>query len=115
MREYSRLKRSLPRPRATAPLISSALGQISCRNTGRPSEPVPIGSVVRSTSTVPASAKATTSGGEARYDARTWGWMRPSKLRLPLSTAQTASSRLSTSAATSAGSGPLLPMQVVQP
>src|SRR5947199_3452634 len=41
--------------------------------------------------------------------------MRPSKLRLPLSTDTTTRLRASTSAATSSGSGPLLPMQVVQP
>src|SRR5580765_145016 len=41
--------------------------------------------------------------------------MRPSKLRLPLSTDATTRFRASTSADTSSGSGPLLPMQVVQP
>src|SRR5690606_23706345 len=41
--------------------------------------------------------------------------MRPSKLRLPESTEQTTRPRSRTSAATSSGSGPLLPMQVVQP
>src|SRR5947208_10742234 len=41
--------------------------------------------------------------------------MRPSKLRLPLSTDTTTRFRASTSAATSSGSGPLLPMHVVQP
>src|SRR6516165_6286124 len=41
--------------------------------------------------------------------------MRPSKLRLPLSTDTTTRPRASTSADTSSGSGPLLPMQVVQP
>src|SRR5437867_5739923 len=41
--------------------------------------------------------------------------MRPSKLRLPLSTDTTTRLSASTSAATSSGSGPLLPMQVVQP
>src|SRR3990170_6123825 len=41
--------------------------------------------------------------------------MRPSKLRLPLSTETTTRLRDSTSALTSSGSGPLLPMQVVQP
>jgi hypothetical protein len=41
--------------------------------------------------------------------------IRPSKLRLPESTAQTARSFSSTAAEISAGSGPELPMQVVQP
>ena len=41
--------------------------------------------------------------------------MRPSKLRLPLSTAATTRSSFFTAAETASGSGPLLPMQVVQP
>src|SRR4030095_3359497 len=41
--------------------------------------------------------------------------MRPSKLRLPLSTDATTRLRASTSADTSSGNGPLLPMHVVQP
>src|SRR6476660_783312 len=41
--------------------------------------------------------------------------MRPSKLRLPLSTEATTRFLLSISACTSSGSGPLFPMQVVQP
>src|SRR6185295_6284786 len=41
--------------------------------------------------------------------------MRPSKLRLPLSTDATTRLRASTSLDTSSGSGPLLPMQVVHP
>src|SRR5580700_793307 len=41
--------------------------------------------------------------------------MRPSKFRLPLRTDATTRLRASTSADTSSGSGPLLPMQVVQP
>ncbi len=43
------------------------------------------------------------------------GLMRPSKLRLPDSTDTTARSPSLTAALTSSGSGPLLPMQVVQP
>ena len=46
--------------------ISSLLGQMSRRNTGLPFLSTPSGSVVRSIAAVPASAKATTSGGEAR-------------------------------------------------
>src|SRR5262245_20869226 len=41
--------------------------------------------------------------------------MRPSKLRLPESTEQTTRPCSRTSPATSSGSGPLLPMHVVQP
>ena len=41
--------------------------------------------------------------------------MRPSKLRLPDSTETTARSLSCTAAEISAGSGPLLPMHVVQP
>src|SRR6478736_1541212 len=44
--------------------ISSGAGQMSARKTGRPSEPTPSGSLVRSMSTRPASAKATTHGGD---------------------------------------------------
>ena len=65
--------------------------------------PVPSESVVRSMSRRPASAYATTSGGDARYAARTCGWMRPSKLRLPLSTAATVRSSASMRSATSFG------------
>src|SRR5205814_7124166 len=41
--------------------------------------------------------------------------MRPSKLRLPLSTEQTTRFFSRTTAETSSGNGPLLPMHVVQP
>src|SRR5687768_1790670 len=41
--------------------------------------------------------------------------MRPSKLRLPLNTDATTRLRSATTCDTSSGSGPLLPMQVVQP
>ena len=47
-------------------LTSSGVGQMSARKTGWPSLSVPSGSDSRSISTVPASANATTSGGEAR-------------------------------------------------
>ena len=43
------------------------------------------------------------------------GLMRPSKLRLPESTAATARSLSCTAALISAGSGPEFPMHVVQP
>ncbi len=45
---------------------SAGEGQMSLRYTGRPSVPVPSGSRLRSMSTRPASANATTSIGEAR-------------------------------------------------
>src|SRR5436853_3504479 len=47
-------------------LTSSGVGQMSLRKTGLPSLPLPIGSSSRSMCTVPASAYATTSGGDAR-------------------------------------------------
>ena len=47
--------------------------------------------------------------------ARTCEWMRPSKLRFPESTAETTSPFSSTARLTGSGSGPELPMQVVQP
>ena len=45
---------------------SSGVGQMSLRYTGAPLRSVPSGSFVRSLSISPASAYATTSGGEAR-------------------------------------------------
>ena len=96
-------------------LISSIEGQISASITGSPSDPMPIGSLVRSISSVPVKAYATTSGGDARYAARTFGCTRPSKLRLPDKTAPTASSCSEIAASSASGSGPELPMQVVQP
>ena len=51
---------------ASASATSACVGQTSARSTGPPSAPVPIGSAARSMSVVPASAYATTSGGEAR-------------------------------------------------
>ena len=65
MRPYSSVKRSGENDAASAWLTSSAVGHTSRRYTG-PSLPCPSGSVVRSALTVPASAYATTSGGEAR-------------------------------------------------
>ena len=94
---------------------SSADGQMSASMTGVPSRSVPTGSVVRSMSTVPASPYATTSGGDARNDIFTCGWMRPSKLRFPLRTAATVNDSESIARATGSGSGPEFPMQVVHP
>ncbi|HYP52875.1 MAG TPA: hypothetical protein VEQ42_05010 [Pyrinomonadaceae bacterium] len=65
--------------------------------------------------TRPASAKATTSGGDIRKFARTDWWTRASKLRLPERTlAATRSCSLMTDSMRGS-SGPELPMQVVQP
>src|SRR5690606_17093107 len=75
----------------------------------------PSGSEVRSTSTVPARAAATTSGGDARKFMRTSGWIRPSKFRLPESTAATSSAPSAIASETAGSSEPELPMQVVQP
>ena len=100
---------------STTSRTSSADGQMSESMTGWPSDPVPIGSVVRSMSTRPARAKATTSGGEARNAAFTCGLTRPSKLRLPDSTAATTISLSSMALVTGASSGPELPMHVVHP
>src|SRR4029079_726961 len=51
---------------AMTSLTCSCVGQMSLRNTGLPSLPFPIGWSARSIFTVPASAYATTSGGDAR-------------------------------------------------
>src|SRR5688572_29720165 len=88
---------------------------MSRRNTGLPSLPVPSGSVVRFFSTVPAIAKATTSGGEARKFALRLGWMRASKLRLPDSTAAQTRSLVAIASLISAVRSPALPMHVVHP
>src|ERR1700746_2030364 len=56
-----------------------------------------------------------TSGGEARKFARTSAFTRPSKLRLPESTAQATRSWSLMALETSAGSGPELPRRGVQP
>ncbi|CFT90610.1 Uncharacterised protein [Bordetella pertussis] len=94
--------------------ISSLLGQMSPSHTS-PFLPRPTGSVIRSRVTVPASAYATTSGGEARKLALMFGWMRASKLRLPDSTAEHTRSLPRMASFRSAVRSPALPMQVVQP
>src|SRR5207237_2880976 len=96
-------------------LTSSAPGQMWPMYTGLPSLVLPRGSVLKSVRTEPASAYATTSGGEARKLARRFGWMRASKLRLPESTAAHTRSFFTTASSIGWGSGPALPMQVVQP
>src|SRR6202022_1281423 len=89
--------------------------QISARKTGSESEPVPSASLEKSMSDRPASAMATTIGGEAKYDESTSGWIRPGKLRLPDRTATTDSDRSRTCWATGSFSGPEFPMQVPHP
>src|SRR3954463_4053981 len=96
-------------------LISLVVGQMSLRYTGLPSLPSPSGSTARFLVTLPASAWATTSGGEARELACTSGETRPSKLRLPERTAAATMPFSLIDFDISSGSGPELPMQVVQP
>ena len=95
--------------------ISRIVGHKSRKYTSRPVLSLAMGSVVRSMSTRPASANATTSGGDIRKLALTLEWTRASKLRLPLSTLAATRSFLTTASSIGAGSGPELPMQVVQP
>src|SRR5687767_15416411 len=99
----------------TADCTSRLVGQMSLRNTDRPSASSPIGSLYGSQSIRPASAKATTSGGDIRKLARTSELIRPSKLRFPESTEQATSPPLAMASEICCGSGPELPMQVVQP
>jgi hypothetical protein len=96
--------------------ISSSVGQMSLRYTSpSPLLPRPNGSFVRSTLTRPASAKATTSGGDIRKLARILWWTRASKLRFPESTLAATRSLSLRVASMRGSSGPELPMQVVQP
>ena len=64
--------------------------------------------------TEPVSAKATTSGGLARNAARTAGWMRNSKLRLPDNTAQATTLWSMIFFSISGSIGPEAPKQVPQ-
>ena len=68
-----------------------------------------------SMSTRPASAKATTSGGDMRKLALMLWWTRASKLRLPERTEAATRSFFAIASSIGADSGPELPMQVVQP
>ena len=68
-----------------------------------------------SMSTVPAIAKATTSGGDMRKFALIDWWTRASKLRFPESTDAAMMSWDFTTSSMPGSSGPELPMQVVQP
>ena len=72
---------------ATIASISSSIGQMSFSVTAWPSASIPSTSFSMSKRIVPAIAYATTSGGDARNACFAYGWMRPSKLRLPDSTA----------------------------
>lgn len=71
---------------------SSLDGQISWRKTSFPSLSLPRGYFSKSILTVPAIAKATTKGGEARKLAFVAGWILPSKFLFPLNTDATAKS-----------------------
>src|SRR6201996_2062141 len=62
---------------------------------------------------VPAIAYATTSGGDARNACFAYGWMRPSKLRLPDSTAVAYRSRSTTSFWITGSSAPDMPLHDV--
>ncbi len=74
-----------------------------------------MGSVDRFRSTRPASANATTNGGDMRKFALMFWCTRASKLRLPLNT-DAATRSCSVMASSIFGcNGPELPMQVVQP
>ena len=68
-----------------------------------------------SISILPASAYATTSGGEARKFIFTSACTLPSKLRLPESTEQATKSPSVIALLTGSGIGPEFPIQVVQP
>src|ERR1700733_5863774 len=99
----------------TAAATSFALGQMSFRYTGLPSLPVPKDSVVISILRLPASAEATTKGGDAKKFILISGCTRPSKLRLPDSPAQATTSPVLTASEISGFKGPELPIHVVHP
>src|SRR5690606_30361745 len=94
---------------------SSCEGQISFKYTGSPLGSYPRGSLMRSISTRPTSAYATTSMGDIKKFIFTCGCTLASKFRFPESTEQTTSSFSSTALAIAGGKGPELPIQEVQP
>jgi len=100
--------------RAIVSATSRGVGQISERKTGRPFRSTPSGSVVRSRSISPASAYATTSGGEARKFIFTCG---SRALEVPVAREDRGDDEVARPHGLRdlVGSGPLLPMQVVQP
>lgn len=63
--------------------IYSFDGQSSCKKTSFPSLSLAIGSFSKSMFTVPAIAKATTRGGDAKKLALVAGWTLPSKFLFP--------------------------------
>ena len=65
--------------------------------------------------TLPASANATTNGGDIRKFARTSWWILASKFLLPDRTAAVVRLFSLIALPTGSGRGPLFPMQVVQP
>ena len=68
-----------------------------------------------SMSTRPASANATTSGGDMRKFALMFWWTRASKLRLPDNTDAATRLFLTIASSIAGCNGPELPMHVVQP
>src|SRR2546429_1933395 len=101
MREYSRLNISCWTHCWTTALTSSCDGHSSESITSFPSAVSARGSVTRFLCTDPASAKATTSGGDHRRLAMTHGWVRPSHMRLTERTAKTPRFSFHTTASTS--------------
>src|SRR5450830_2131872 len=99
---------------ATMASISSSDGQISFNWIALPSGAMPSTSFSISKRMVPAIAYATTSGGEARKACFAYGWMRPSKLRLPDKTAVAYRSRDTTSSWITGSSAPDMPLHEVQ-
>jgi hypothetical protein len=90
-------------------------GQMSLRKTSLPSASLPSASVSKSKSIEPGERVGDHERRRREVVHLHVGVMRPSKLRLPDSTAVTARSFVVDGAETSSMSGPELPMQVVQP
>ena len=88
---------------------------MSRRKTSLPSRSLPSGSVERFRSTRPASANATTSGGDIRKFALMFWCTRASKFRFPLSTDAAIKSCVVIASSIFGCSGPEFPMHVVQP
>lgn len=95
--------------------ISYLEGQISLKKTSFPSLSLAMGSFSKSILTVPAIAKATTSGGEARKLALVDGWTLPSKFLFPERTEAAQMSLALMAYSTSLSISPELPIQVIHP
>src|ERR1700761_8697036 len=98
---------------ATIASISASDGQMSFSVTAWPSASIPSTSFSMSKRIVPAIAYATTSGGDARKACLAYGWIRPSKLRLPDSTAVAYRSRSTISFWITGSSAPDIPSHAV--